>query len=118
MSTGSCSVDERHPGLWEFPMWNIQDSTGVTLASMDPTVSGDAGGGGQGGRCKLPGGTTRVAGSALLGVLGCPCACHLCVRWGLLAGTVAHSARACASPPAQGDPYELYKLQFDERYNG
>lgn len=54
VSTGSCSVDERHPGLWEFPMWNIQDSTGVTLASMDPT----------------------------------------------------------------GDPYELYKLQFDERYNG
>ncbi|KAL4424144.1 hypothetical protein ABPG75_001445 [Micractinium tetrahymenae] len=54
ISTGTCSVEERHPGLWEFPMWNIQDSTGVTLASMDPT----------------------------------------------------------------GDPYELYKLQFDERYNG
>ncbi|KAL4438527.1 hypothetical protein ABPG77_000175 [Micractinium sp. CCAP 211/92] len=54
VSTGTCSTDERHPGLWEFPMWNVQDATGVTLASMDPT----------------------------------------------------------------GDPYELYKLQFDQRYSG
>lgn len=54
ISTGPCSPDERHPGLWEFPMWNIQDATGVTVASMDPL----------------------------------------------------------------GDPYELYKLQFDERYDG
>lgn len=38
VSTGACSTDERHPGLWEFPMWNVQDATGVTLASMDPTV--------------------------------------------------------------------------------
>ncbi|KAI3424258.1 hypothetical protein D9Q98_009612 [Chlorella vulgaris] len=40
ISTGTCSVDERHPGLWEFPMWNVQDKTGATVASMDPL--GDA----------------------------------------------------------------------------
>ena len=35
-STGPCSQSERHPGLWEFPMHNIQDATGATIASMDP----------------------------------------------------------------------------------
>ncbi|PSC74458.1 chitin deacetylase-like isoform e [Micractinium conductrix] len=54
VSTGNCSTSERHPGLWEFPMWNVQDATGTVVASMDP----------------------------------------------------------------QGDPYELYKLQFDQRYSG
>ncbi|EFN50750.1 hypothetical protein CHLNCDRAFT_59447 [Chlorella variabilis] len=40
ISTGTCGLTESHPGLWEFPMWNIQDKTGVTVASMDPL--GDA----------------------------------------------------------------------------
>ena len=35
-STGTCSLSESHPGLWEFPMHNIQDATGATVASMDP----------------------------------------------------------------------------------
>ena len=39
-STGTCGVDETHPGLWEFPMWNVQDSTTASIASMDP--QGDA----------------------------------------------------------------------------
>lgn len=38
-STGQCDTSERHPGLWEFPMWNVQDKTGATVASMDPIVS-------------------------------------------------------------------------------
>lgn len=37
-STGQCDESERHPGLWEFPMWNVQDKTGMTVASMDPMV--------------------------------------------------------------------------------
>ncbi|KDD76182.1 hypothetical protein H632_c324p1, partial [Helicosporidium sp. ATCC 50920] len=37
ISTGVCTAQERHPGLWEFPMWTIQDSkTNAILASMDP----------------------------------------------------------------------------------
>lgn len=36
ISTGTCSLSERLPGLWEFPMHNIQDATGATVASMDP----------------------------------------------------------------------------------
>lgn len=44
ISTGVCTADERHPGLWEFPLWSIQDSNGVVLASMDPQVRGWGGG--------------------------------------------------------------------------
>lgn len=44
ISTGVCTAQERHPGLWEFPMWTIQDSkTNAILASMDPQVSGAEG---------------------------------------------------------------------------
>lgn len=36
LGTGPCSVNESHPGLWEFPMWDIQDSTGRVESNMDP----------------------------------------------------------------------------------
>ncbi|KAL4425709.1 hypothetical protein ABPG75_009725 [Micractinium tetrahymenae] len=36
IGTGSCSTTESHPGLWEFPLWNVQDDDGNVLASMDP----------------------------------------------------------------------------------
>ncbi|GAB4816963.1 hypothetical protein N2152v2_004009 [Parachlorella kessleri] len=36
VGTGTCGADETQPGLWEFPLWNIQDENGIVLASMDP----------------------------------------------------------------------------------
>ena len=33
---GTCSVNESHPGLWEFPMHDIQDDNNVVLTNMDP----------------------------------------------------------------------------------
>ncbi|PRW61614.1 chitin [Chlorella sorokiniana] len=36
LGTGPCSVNESHPGLWEFPMWDIQDDKGTVLTNMDP----------------------------------------------------------------------------------
>lgn len=35
---GPCSVNESHPGLWEFPMWDVQDANGAVLTNMDPQV--------------------------------------------------------------------------------
>ena len=35
-SSGNCSVSERHPGLWEFPLWDVQADDGSVVASMDP----------------------------------------------------------------------------------
>ncbi len=32
-------MNESHPGLWEFPMWDIQDDKGVVLTNMDPQVA-------------------------------------------------------------------------------
>lgn len=29
-------MNESHPGLWEFPMWDIQDENDVVLTNMDP----------------------------------------------------------------------------------
>lgn len=36
ISTGTCAEGERHPGLWEFPMWNVQAADSTVVASMDP----------------------------------------------------------------------------------
>jgi peptidoglycan/xylan/chitin deacetylase (PgdA/CDA1 family) len=36
ISTGTCDANEKYPGMWEFPMWNVQDATGMSVASMDP----------------------------------------------------------------------------------
>lgn len=33
---GPCSINESLPGLWEFPMWDVQDDSGVVLTNMDP----------------------------------------------------------------------------------
>jgi peptidoglycan/xylan/chitin deacetylase (PgdA/CDA1 family) len=34
---GKCSQqNESYPGLWEVPMWELQDSTGTHIATMDP----------------------------------------------------------------------------------
>ena len=33
-------MNESLPGLWEFPMWDIQDDKGVVLTNMDPQVGG------------------------------------------------------------------------------
>ena len=35
-------MNESHPGLWEFPMWDIQDDKGVVLTNMDPQVGAAA----------------------------------------------------------------------------
>ncbi|KAL4424145.1 hypothetical protein ABPG75_001446 [Micractinium tetrahymenae] len=36
LGTGPCSVNESLPGLWEFPMWDVQNDEGVVLTNMDP----------------------------------------------------------------------------------
>ncbi|KAL4853807.1 hypothetical protein ACK3TF_005288 [Chlorella vulgaris] len=36
LGTGPCSINESLPGLWEFPMWDVQDDSGVVLTNMDP----------------------------------------------------------------------------------
>lgn len=38
---GPCSVNETLPGLWEFPMWDVQNAEGVVLTNMDPQVGGN-----------------------------------------------------------------------------
>ncbi len=38
LGTGTCDTNEQQPGLWEFPLWNVQDENGDVIASMDPTV--------------------------------------------------------------------------------
>lgn len=38
VGTGTCDADERQPGLWEFPLWVVQDADGSAIASMDPQV--------------------------------------------------------------------------------
>jgi hypothetical protein len=35
-AAGPCAVNETHKGLWEFPMWDVQDANGVVLTNMDP----------------------------------------------------------------------------------
>ena len=56
-------MNESYPGLWEFPMWDVQDEAGTVLTNMDPqgdlyeaysrefdrNYYGEAGGGGWGG---------------------------------------------------------------------
>lgn len=39
MGTGTCDDSERYPGLWEFPLWSVQDADGSVIASMDPQAS-------------------------------------------------------------------------------
>lgn len=29
-------MNESYPGLWEFPMWDVQDASGTVLTNMDP----------------------------------------------------------------------------------
>jgi len=36
LGTGPCSLNETLPGLWEFPMWAIQDDTNKVITTMDP----------------------------------------------------------------------------------
>ncbi|PSC74660.1 carbohydrate esterase family 4 [Micractinium conductrix] len=36
LGTGPCSVNETLPGLWEVPMWDVQNDAGVVLTNMDP----------------------------------------------------------------------------------
>lgn len=36
VGTGNCSTTESHPGLWEFPLWDVQGVDGSDIASMDP----------------------------------------------------------------------------------
>lgn len=31
-------MNETLPGLWEFPMWDVQNDEGVVLTNMDPQV--------------------------------------------------------------------------------
>ncbi|GAB4821536.1 hypothetical protein N2152v2_008582 [Parachlorella kessleri] len=35
LGTGTCDAGETQPGLWEFPMENVQDDDGSVIASMD-----------------------------------------------------------------------------------
>ena len=35
IGTGTCRDDERYPGMWEIPMWLIEDDDGSPIASMD-----------------------------------------------------------------------------------
>lgn len=37
--TGTCDPGERQPGLWEFPLWAVQDADGGVIGTMDPVVS-------------------------------------------------------------------------------
>ena len=38
LGTGTCDAGETQPGLWEFPMENVQDEDGNVIASMDAQV--------------------------------------------------------------------------------
>lgn len=42
--TGPCSTSESHPGLWEFPLWNVQADDSTVVASMDPADGNITGG--------------------------------------------------------------------------
>lgn len=77
-------------------MWNVQDKTGMTVASMDPMVRTSE---------MEPAQCTSTLHAAQL----------LCLPVLLLLPTCTLLA---AENGMQGDPYELYKQQFDERYNG
>lgn len=35
---GPCTVNETLRGLWEVPMWDVQDANGAVLTNMDPQV--------------------------------------------------------------------------------
>lgn len=77
-------------------MWNVQDKTGMTVASMDPMV--------------------RTSEEMELG----QCTSTLHAAQLLCLPDLLFSPPTCTPTEngTQGDPYELYKQQFDERYNG
>ena len=80
-------MNETHAGLWEFPMWDVQDEDGTVLTNMDPQV------GRAGGQAGARGWLLRLAGWQ---ALGAHCTQRCCLNLRLLCRVIC-SRRTSAS---------------------